>query len=256
MYQTKTIWRPVAGAGRPPEKVDVMKKWIKQIREGRDKEGREDVGGNDILEDNGKDENIATLYEVVEDYLKSLDHNQLMEVTDQFLDRYERHADEIAEIIKVQPRNRVTGGRGEIGGKAEFGDEDIEMVKEKESVGREIRGSAAADDNMKYFLREWIGVIREQDNRRFEAELKNLDEKGAAETRRLEDVLALKVKGIEADVSRAAAHQTGLVAMLQNEIHEQNRRLFTVFNRVWILITGLVVAFLLGGAALLVALLK
>ncbi|MBN1573146.1 MAG: hypothetical protein JW984_08120 [Deltaproteobacteria bacterium] len=231
-----------------------MKKWIKQIREGRDKGGRDRVGGDDILDDNAKDENIATLYEVVEDYLKSLDHNQLMEVTDEFLDRYERHADEIARIIKVRPKGKVLDRRGEVERETGVSNKGSE-ISGGASEG-ERRGRVMGDDNMKYFLREWMDVIREQDNRRFETKLKHLAEKSSAETRRLEDILALKVKRIESDVSTAADHQMGLVAMLQNEIHEQNRRLFTVFNRVWILITGLVVAFLLGGAALLVALLK
>ncbi len=231
-----------------------MKKWIKQIREGRDKEERDNVEGSDVLGDNDKDENIATLYEVVEDYLKSLDHNQLMEVTDEFLDRYERHTDEIAGIIKSPPKGKVTSKRGEIEREAGAGDKGSEISGGV--IEEEKGGSVAEDENMKYFLREWIGVIRDQDNRRFETALKNLDEKGAAEKRRLEDILELKVKRIEADLSRTTDHQTGLVTMLQNEIHEQNRRLFAVFNRVWILITGLVAAFLLGGAALLVALLK
>lgn len=235
-----------------------MKKWIKQIREGKGKEERDVVGVEEVNENEAEEENIATLYEVVEDYLKSLDHNQLMGITEQFVDRYKRHTDEISDIIKVSPRVAIPEmARARVRAHDEVGGGG---VKERvEDVRKEIggaKGEARGDDNVNNFLKEWMEEVRVQDNRRFEMTLNHLAENSAAEIRRLEDILELKIKRIESDLSTASDHQMGLVAMLQNEVHEQNRRLFSVFNRVWILITGVVVAFLVGGAALLVAILK
>ena len=236
-----------------------MKKWITQIREGRKKEVQDAIDEFEAINNDEESENISTLYEVVEEYLKSLDHNQLTDVSEKFVERYQQHTDEVAEIIKVSPKSAVPSRREAV--KVEHAvieEKHIgEVVKNREErVEREDKGGAMSNDSLKLFLKEWMDIIRVQDSNKFETALKHLDEKKTGEIKGLENNVGLKISKVESDLSQNSRHLLGLLTILQHEVHEQNRRLFLTFNRVWVLITGLVIATLLGGTALLVAILK
>ncbi len=240
-----------------------VKKWITQMREGKEKEVQEEIDGFEVIGDDedgdSENENISTLYEVVEEYLKSLDHNQLADVSEKFVERYHQHTDEVTDIIKVSSKSAVFGSREAVRvGSKEIEEKKVaEVIKDgRERIEREVKGGVMSDDSLKLFLKEWVDIIRVQDSSKFETALKHLDEKKTGEIKGLENTVGLKIAKIESDLSQTSTHHLDLLTMLQNEVHEQNRRLFLMFNRVWILITGLVVATLLGGAALLVAILK
>ncbi len=236
-----------------------VKKWIAQMREGKEKEVQDAIDGFEALGDDGESENISTLYEVVEEYLKSLDHNQLTDVSEKFVERYQQHTDEVADIIKVSPKSSVPSSREAVKVEPKVIENKYigEVVKDEgERIVREVKGEVMSDDNLKLFLKEWMDIIRVQDSNKFETALKHLDDKKTSEIKGLEDTVGLKITKMESDLSQNSMHLLGLLTMLQHEVHEQNRRLFLIFNRVWVLITGLVIATLLGGTALLVTILK
>jgi len=186
-----------------------MKNWLKQIRDGIGRE-KED-----------KKENIASLYEIIEDFLKALDHEQVKGIREEFLERYEVHRDIIGEVIKPSLKKRET----------------------TESPGEK---TVLRSDSEK------VNVIQEISEIRFRA----IEEKIDSQSRTLEENLKLRIDGIEKGISETSAYHLDLIKLLQQGVHEQNRRIFFFFNRVWLLILGLVISILIGGAALIVVLLK
>ncbi len=186
-----------------------MKNWLKQIRDGIGRE-KED-----------KRENIASLYEIIEDFLKALDHEQVKGIREEFLERYEVHRDIIDDVIKPRPKKKEVAEP--LGEKAV-----LELDSEK------------------------INVIKEISEIRFRA----IEEKIDAQSKAFEEKLRIKIDGIEKEISETSAHHLDLIKLLQQGVHEQNRRIFFFFNRVWLLILGIVVSILIGGAALIVVLLK
>jgi hypothetical protein len=185
-----------------------MKNWLKQIRDG--------IGG-DKEEKDDKGEDISSLYEIIEDFLKALDHEQVKGIRDEFLDRYEFHREVVGDVIK--PRK-----------------------KKKESAEPSGEGAVLGLDSEK------IDEVRELSEIRFRA----LEDKIETRSKLLEERLG----GIEKEVSEKSAHHLELIRLLQRAVHEQNRRIFYFFNRAWLLILSIVVSILIGGAAIILIFLK
>lgn len=186
-----------------------MKNWLKQIRNGIGRE-KED-----------KRENIASLYEIIEDFLRALDHEQVKEIREEFLERYEVHRDIIGEVIKPNLKKK----------------EDAESPSEKTVIKLDS---------------EKVNAVKEISEIRFKA----IEEKIDVQSRTLEEKLKFKIDGIEKGIFETSAYHLDLIKLLQQGVHEQNRRIFFFFNRVWLLILGLIVSILISGAALIVVLLK
>lgn len=189
-----------------------MKNWLKQIRDGigREKENRDDKG-----------EDISSLYEIIEDFLKALDHGQVKKIREEFLERYEVHREVVNDVIR--PRS-----------------------KKKEVIEPHSENVVLGLDSGK------IDEVREASEIRFRA----IEDKIETRSKALEEGLKLRIDGIEKEISETSAHHLELIRLLQQAVHEQNRRIFYFFNRIWLLILGIVVSILIGGAAIIIILLK
>ena len=162
----------------------VMKNWLKQIRDGisREKEERDDKG-----------EDISSLYEIIEDFLKALDYKQVKGIRNEFLERYEFHREVVNDVIR--PRSKKKAATEPSSGNAVSGF-DIEKVNEATETS-DIRFRAIEN--------------------RIEAQSRSLEDKIETRSEALEEGLKLRIGGVEKEISETSAHHLELIRLLQKE---------------------------------------
>jgi hypothetical protein len=186
-----------------------MKNWLKLIRE------------NVAKEKDDRDENIASLYEIIEGYLTSLDYHQIKGMREEFLPRYQKHLGVIKKVIKPSPG---------------------EMEANKAMQNPAAPPAKERDANIQKEL--------------IDLRLKEMERKMEGLTENLKERLSLRIEAMEKSLSETTRHHHDLIEMLQHEVHEQNRRMFVFFNKVWWLVIGLIISLVVGGAALVITLLS
>ena len=73
-----------------------MRNWFKKTSDKKPKDSK-------ATGEEEKQHNISSLYEIVEDHLKSLDYEQIKSISGDFAERFAAHQEIISEIVKAPP---------------------------------------------------------------------------------------------------------------------------------------------------------
>jgi hypothetical protein len=211
-----------------------------------------------------KQDNISSLYEIVEDHLKSLDHDQLKGISGDFAERFAAHQEIISEIVKP-PRHRTKPGSTP-GGLGEY------VVIDSIAHGpSSLPVNAATDDYPdEMILTHYDRMIRSQYDRLIdltmdflrevtEAEIRRLDgqtAKTASDIRDLRDDLAGQIEQLGEDIEETRLLHRDLIIALEQRMAEQNRRANLANRRIKILAAAAIGAGLVGTAALVLSLIR
>jgi hypothetical protein len=219
-------------------------------------------------EEQEKDHTISSLYEIVEDHLKSLDHDQLKGISGDFAERFAAHREIISEIVKTAtPR----GKRGLAAVHAADDPDDFVMIdaRTRGATGLPMHG-AAGDHPDEIILSHYDRMIRSQYDRLIDltmdflrgvtdAEIGRLN----AETARiasavgeLRDALTGQIEQLDEDLENTRQLHHNLIFSLEKRIVEQNRRADLAWRRIKILIGAVIGAGLVGAVALVLSLIR
>ncbi len=239
-----------------------MKNWFRKTPEKKTKDHAPGEGAE-------KEHNISSLYEIVEDHLRSLDYDQLKSISGDFAERFAAHQEIISEIVKTPPPGRK---HNRIGPEETTGESDefvvIDTRRRAPAAFRLNAPSEAYPDEM--ILAHYDRMIRSQYDRLIdvtmdflkgvtETEVRRLDSETAAvasDLRSLRDVLTDRLERLGEDLGETRELHQGLIAALEDGIAEQNRRAALAAARIKILVFAVIGAGLVGGAALVVALIR
>ena len=223
------------------------------------------TGGSEASEGQEKGHNISSLYEIVEDHLKSLDYDQLKSVSSDFAQRFAAHQEIISEIVKTPPpRPKKTADAPR---EAELSN-DFVVIDTRSHDAAGLPVNAAGPFSEEAVLAHYDRMIRSQYDRLIdltmdflrevtEAEVKRLDDETtalASEVRDLHDVLTAQVRQLGFDLDETRQLHRDLIVSLEERIVEQNRRADLAERRIKILIGAVIGAGLVAGAALVLSL--
>ncbi len=237
-----------------------MRNWFKKTPEKKPK-GTNDTEGEE------KQENISSLYEIVEEHLKSLDYEQLRSISGDFAERFVAHQEIISEIVKTPPQ-RGRRDRIDADEKGAHSDEFAIIDTRAHSGPGFGPGNAAGTYPDEIILSHYDRMIRSQYDRLIdltmdflkgvtEAEVRRLDAetaKIAADVRELGDELTGRIERLGEDLEETRRLHEGLIVSCREGIAEQNRKAELASARIKILIYAVIGAGLVGGVALVLAL--
>jgi len=223
------------------------------------------TGEPEASEGQEKSHNISSLYEIVEDHLKSLDYDQLKSVSSDFAERFAAHKEIISEIVKTPPPRpqKKPAARRE----AELSNDFVVIdARPHGTTGLPVNAAGAFSEEA--VLTHYDRMIRSQYDRLIdltmdflrevtEAEVKRLDDETtalASEVRDLHDVLTAQVRRLGFDLDETRQLHRDLIASLEERIVEQNRRADLAERRIKILVGAVIGAGLVAGAALVLSL--
>jgi hypothetical protein len=239
-----------------------MKNWFRKTPE---KKAKDQKPG----EEAEKEHNISSLYEIVEDHLKSLDYDQLKSISDDFADRFAAHRQIISEIVRTPPPER---GRDRVNRDETIKESDefvvIDTRRRAPAAFRLNAPDEAYPDEM--ILSHYDQMIRSQYDRLIDLTMDFLKEVTETEVRRLDsetakiasdvqqfrDVLAAQIEHLGEDLDETRELHRGFIAALEDGIVQQNRQAALAFKRIKILVFAVIGAGFVGGAALVLALIR
>jgi hypothetical protein len=213
-----------------------------------------------------KQHNISSLYEIVEDHLKSLDYEQLKSISGDFAERFAAHKEIISEIVKTPPPRRGRGKAAAI--QKEPSSDEFVIIDTRPHAGSGFgAGGQAGPYTDEMVLSHYDRMIRSQYDRIIdltmdflkgvtEAEVRRLDAetaKVASSVEELRDTLMGQITGLVEDLDETRRAHEDLIADLQETIDEEKRRAELAAKRIKILIYAVIGAGLVGGAALVLA---
>ena len=238
-----------------------MRNWFKKTFEKK-------PAGPQTGDEQEKDHTISSLYEIVEDHLKSLDHDQLKGISGDFAERFAAHQEIISEIVKP-PTPR--GKRGLAAVHAADDLDDFVMIDARARGATDLSMQSAADTHPdEIILSHYDRMIRSQYDRLIDltmdflrgvtdAEIGRLD----AETARiastigeLRDALTGQIEQLDEDLENIRQLHHNLIFSLEKRIIEQNRRADLAWRRIKILIAAVIGTGLLGLIALVLSLIR
>jgi hypothetical protein len=240
-----------------------MKNWFRRDSEKKRKEqtDRED-------DTTRKQDNISSLYEIVEDHLKSLDYDQIRGISPDFAERFRAHQEIISEIIRTPParleRHTIRGGPSGT-------DAGIEIIdaRSHDTVGTR-RAEALVPFSDEMILSHYDRMIRIQYDRLIDLTVDFLREVATAEiervdseTRRIDSevgrlAVALNdgMEGVRRDLGRLEERHLSLQRALEGSLIEQNKKIALVTARLWVLLGAVGIAAIIGGTALILSLMR
>jgi hypothetical protein len=240
-----------------------MRNWFRKTSE---KTPKDSDGG----QGEEKQQNISSLYEIVEDHLKSLDYDQLKSISGDFADRFAAHQEIISEIVKNPPPRGGAGAKGQKDHKSEKSDEFV-IIDTRPQGGTGFLSNIAVGaypDEM--ILAHYDRMIRSQYDRLIDLTMDFLKEVTETEVRRIDtetakiasdvgelrDVLTGQIERLGEDLDETRRLHRDLIVSLEEGIVEQNRKAELALRRIKILAGAVIVAGLVGGAALVLALIR
>lgn len=219
-----------------------MRNWFKKTFEKK-------PAGPQPAEEQEQQDTISSLYEVVEDHLRSLDHDQIQDISSDFSERFAAHQEFISEIVKP-PRPRGVRGKAALrpaDGPGGFAAIDAELP------GYAPRGSDGSrpDEGM---LAHYDRMIRSQYDRLIdltmdflreitEAEIKRVDGETArlgSEIQEQRDFLLGQIEQLAEDLQDNREFHRERIASLDRLIAEQDRRADLSARRIRILAAAVV----------------
>jgi len=237
-----------------------MRNWFKKTSDKKPKDSKGTEGEE-------KKHNISSLYEIVEDHLKSLDYEQIKNISGDFAERFAAHQEIISEIVKEAPARsgRRKGGADEKAAESE----EFVIIDTRSRGGTGFdAGNAVGTYPDEVILSHYDRMIRSQYDRLIdltmdflkgvtEAEVRRLDTetaKVASDLELLRDALTRQIENLSEDLDETRRLHEGLIASLREAIAEQNRKAELASARIKILIYAVIGAGIVGGAALVLAL--
>jgi hypothetical protein len=237
-----------------------MRNWFKKTFEKK-------PDAQESAEEREKQDNISSLYEIVEDHLKSLDYDQLRGISGDFAERFAAHQEIISEIVKTPPPR---GKRGSAADRVNGNPDEFVVIDTRGRGGSGLpanNGGVYPDEMM---LAHYDRMIRTQYDRLIdltmdflrevtETEIKRLGDETAkvvADIEELRDVLTGQIErlGEDLDDTRSLHHE--LIVSLEQRIVEETRRADLAARRIKILIGAVIGAGLVGGIALVLSLIR
>ena len=230
-----------------------MKSWFRKITEKKRKGDEQDAH-------NEKGQNISSLYEIVEDHLKSLDYDQLEGISEGFAERFAAHQEIISQIIRT-PLPKMERYFGQEGGPETSDGFEIVDAHPRAPVGpypsetilshydRMIRTQY---DRLISLTVDFLKDVTSAEIERVESQTKRID----SEVRLLSDVLRDEAQRLQGDLDRLGERHLSLIKTLENSLIEQNRRMTLLTKRLWMLLSAVGVAAVVGGAALILSLIE
>jgi len=239
-----------------------MRNWFRKTPDKKPK----DSGAGEGEE---KQANISSLYEIVEDHLKSLDYNQLKSISGDFAARFAAHQEIISEIVKKRPqRGKRTGA--DDGPDIETTDEPVIIDTRPRGGTGFASGTAVGPYTDEMALAHYDRMIRSQYDRLIdltmdflkdvtEAEVRRLDAQTAriaSDIRELRDELTEQMELLGENLDETRRLHKSLIAGLQEAMDEQDRKAGLASRRIKILAGAVIGAGLVAGAALILALIR
>jgi hypothetical protein len=236
-----------------------MKNWF---RRDSDKKGKEDKEGDTTF----TQDNISSLYEIVEDHLKSLDYDQIRGISSDFAERFRAHQETISEIIRTPParfeHNPIREGRSQ----SDAGIEIIDARPHDPISPRRADAVVPFSDEM--ILSHYDRMIRTQYDRLIDltvdflreittAEIERVDSETRridSEVRRLSDALNSGVEELRGDLGRLDERHRCLLKALEGSLIEHDRKIALITTRLWVLLGAVGIAAIIGGTALILSL--
>jgi hypothetical protein len=236
-----------------------MKNWF---RKASDKKERES-GSSERQE---RQDNISSLYEIVEDHLKSLDYDQLRSISGDFAERFAAHQEIISEIVKKPlPRRGVNAGRADsepddsvvidtrLHGTAGSAMNPVAgRYSDEMMLSRYDRMIQAQYERMIDLTMDFLKEVTETEIRRLDAETAKL----ASNVRDLRDVLVEQIQRLAREFDDTRLLHRDLIAALEEETAELNRKAELASARIKILAGAVIGAGLVAGAAMVLALIR
>jgi hypothetical protein len=234
-----------------------MKKWFQKIIDKKS-------GDDDRKTGKQEEHDISSLYEIVEDHLKSLDYDQLSNISANFAERFSEHQKNIARIVRTSPSN------------IRRFDEEMEGVEEFEVVDARAQSDAgsghtdvvrASSDEL--VLSHYDRMIRSQYDRLIDLTVEFLKEVMASEVETLRgetnrikgEVEQLRedaeeeVQIIRDELRLTEERHLSLIEALEEGLLRQDRMAKILKKRLVILTYCVAVAAAVGVAALILSLL-
>lgn len=241
-----------------------MRNWFRKSPEKKPGEPKPE----ETQETQEKHHNISSLYEIVEDHLKSLDYEQLKKISGSFAERFAAHQEIISEIVKA-PAARGPKGGAVVSREADESDQFVVIDARAHGAGRfgPAAGGASPDEMI---LSHYDRMIRSQYDRLIdltmdflkgvtEAEVKRLDTESAkiaADVGELRGILTDEVGQLDQDIDEIRRHYHDLAASLSERIDRQEQKADRALRRLKYLTAAVIVLGLAGGAALVLSLIR
>ncbi len=238
-----------------------MKKWFKKIIDKKTKDDDQDT-------EKEKSENISSLYEIVEDHLKSLDFEQLRNISSDFAQRFRSHQELISQIMRTPPPG-MERRYGEKDG--EVPPEEFEIIDARtETADGPRRTTAVGSYSDEMMLTHYDRMIRAQYDRLIDLTVEFLKEITESEIERLESetkqviselrelrgAVETEVDKLHDEVEQSEQRQHSLIQTLENELIGQGRRIAVLNNRLRIAAAAVGIAAVVGTAALVLSLIR
>lgn len=236
-----------------------MRNWFKKTFEKK-------PAGPQPAEEQERPDTISSLYEIVEDHLKSLDHDQIQDISSDFSERFAAHQEFISEIVKA-PRPR--GGRGNSAVRPTDNPDDFVTFDAQLSgvPGYPLHGPDAAHPDG-VMLAHYDRMIRSQYDRLIdltmdflreitEAEIKRVDGETArisSEIQEQRDFLLGQIEQLAEDLQDNREFHRERIASLERLIGEQDRRADLSARRIRILAAAVIGAGAVGVTAVVLSL--
>jgi hypothetical protein len=238
-----------------------MKNWFRKSPESKTKDQKSGERAE-------KEHNISSLYEIVEDHLRSLDYDQLKSISGDFADRFATHQKIISEIVRTGPRRAHDNATPEENSRES---EEFIVIDTRPRPTGALRLDAPApaysDDVV---LTHYDRMIRSQYDRLIEqtisflkgvteTEVRRIDSETArlgSDMERFRDALTARIEGLGDDLDETREFHRGLIAALEDGIEQQNRLAALALMRIKILVFAVIGAGLVGGAALVLSLIR
>jgi hypothetical protein len=238
-----------------------MKKWFKKIIDKKTKDDDQDT-------DKEKNENITALYEIVEDHLKSLDFEQLRNISSEFAQRFRSHQEMISQIMRTPPP-RMERRHGE--SDRQMPPEEFEIIDARtEGTAGPQFTTAVGTYSDEMILTHYDRMIRTQYDRLIdltvkflkeitESEIKRLESETKqviSEVRQLRDAVETEVGKLHDEIEQSEQRQQSLVHTLESELIGQGRKIAVINSRIRIVAAAVGIAAILGTAALILSLIR
>jgi hypothetical protein len=234
-----------------------MKKWFQKIIDKKSGEDDKKTGKQ-------KEHDISSLYEIVEDHLKSLDYDQLSNISANFAERFSEHQKNIARIVRTSPSN-VRRFDEEMEGVEEFEVVDARAQSDT-GLGRTDVVRASSDELV---LSHYDRMIRSQYDRLIDLTVEFLKEVMASEveslrgeTNRIEGELEQlredageEVQIIRDELRLTEERHLSMIKALEEGLLRQDRMTKILKKRLLILAYCIAGAAAVGVAALILSLL-
>ena len=236
-----------------------MRNWFKKTFEKK-------PAGPKTGKEQEKDHTISSLYDIVEEHLKSLDHDQLKGISGDFAERFAAHRKIISEIVKP---SALRGKRGLAAVPAADDPDDFFMIDTRALGATDLPMQGASGDHPdEIILAHYDRMVRSQYDRLIDltmdflrgvtdAEIGRLNAetaKIASDVQELHGALTGQIEQIDEDLENVRQLHHNLIFSLEKRIVEQNRRADLAWRRIKMLTAAVIGAGVVGVVALVLSL--